>query len=555
LSVGAKNARKETVEFNSLMGVLQDANTSLSTRSTALETINTKYKDYLPNLIEEATSIDAIRIAQEKGNIALQNKFKVLAAQGVLEKQSKKLLDLREELFILEQERTKFEKTPQGPVTGFGSNASAQYDVQGSNIEKLKSKIETLQNAYNKTATSVTNLTKEQSAYNEQLKADKVEYLSNKVKDLNVFLEEGTKKYGKNSETVKNLQVEISKYRSELDALQGTKQTEVTNNDNLNNSTDKVKTKYELLNEELKTTEDKYKSVVLTQGALSTDAIQLAEKYNYVKDTLKKVNEQWDKIENRDLDITPLPQFQAPKEIEFKEIFTDDIAAKIQKITGFIGGVSQSMRDLGNTSEEVGTIVKGAITEGIVQPMTDAQYQIEKTMVDIEKLNDQLTDLVENTLTEVAFALGEQLGNALAGAGFSINMILMPIADALVQFGKMAIAAGVAALNIKIALETLGGVGAIAAGIALVALGTFVKSQLKAPALAEGGLAFGPTMAMVGDNRNAGIDPEVIAPLSKLKAMLGDTGGGTPYILKTSISGTDLQLILERTDSKNLRIR
>jgi hypothetical protein len=187
--------------------------------------------------------------------------------------------------------------------------------------------------------------------------------------------------------------------------------------------------------------------------------------------------------------------------------------------------------------------------------MTDAQYQIEKTMVDIEKLNDQLTDLVENTLTEVAFALGEQLGNALAGAGFSINMILMPIADALVQFGKMAIAAGVAALNIKIALETLGGVGAIAAGIALVALGTFVKSQLKAPALAEGGLAFGPTMAMVGDNRNAGIDPEVIAPLSKLKAMLGDTGGGTPYILKTSISGTDLQLILERTDSKNLRIR
>jgi tape measure domain-containing protein len=555
LSVGAKNARKETVEFNSLMGVLQDANTSLSTRSTALETINTKYKEYLPNLLEEASSIDSIRVAQEKGNIALQNKFKVLAAQGVLEKQSKKLLDLREELFIAEQERTKFNNKQQGLVTGLGSNVNIPIDQQGVNIDKLKSKIDTLQNAYNKTATSLSGLTKEQNAYNEQLKADKIEYLSNKVKDLNVFLEEGTKKYGKNADTVKDLQVEIAKYRSELNTLQGFEQEKLKTNDDLNNSTDKVKTKYELLNEELKTTEDKYKSVVLTQGALSTDAIQLAEKYNYVKDTLKKVNEQWDKIENRDLDITPLPQFQAPKEIEFKEIFTDDIAAKIQKITGFIGGVSQSMRDLGNTSEEVGTIVKGAITEGIVQPMTDAQYQIEKTMVDIEKLNDQLTDLVENTLTEVAFALGEQLGNALAGAGFSINMILMPIADALVQFGKMAIAAGVAALNIKIALETLGGVGAIAAGIALVALGTFVKSQLKAPALAEGGLAFGPTMAMVGDNRNAGIDPEVIAPLSKLKAMLGDTGGGTPYILKTSISGTDLQLILERTDSKNLRIR
>ena len=555
LSVGAKNARKETVEFNSLMSVLQDANTSLSTRATALETINTKYKDYLPNLIEEATSIDAIRIAQEKGNIALQNKFKVLAAQGVLEKQSKKLLDLREELFILEQERTKFEKTPQGPVTGFGSDVSTQYDVVGTNIDKLKSKIETLQNAYNKTATSVTDLTTEQTKYNAQLKAEKIENLSNKVKDLNVFLEEGTKKYGKNSATVKNLKDEIAKYQSELNILQGVKQKEINSNGDLNNSTDKVKTKYELLNEELKITEDKYKSVVLSQGALSTDALALADKYRQLKDSLTKVNEQFDKIETRKITVTPLAQFQGPKPIEFKEIFTDDIGARIQKATGFIGGVSQSMRNLADTSTEVGTIVKGNITEGIVQPMTDAQYSIEKLMIDIGKFNEQLTDLIENTLSDLAFALGEQLGNALAGAGFSVNMLLMPLADALIQFGKMAIQAGITALGIKAALESLQGPLAIAAGIALVALGTFVKSQLKTPALAEGGLAFGPTMAMVGDNRNAGIDPEVIAPLSKLKAMLGDTGGSTPYILKTSISGTDLQLILERTDSKNLRIR
>jgi hypothetical protein len=50
------------------------------------------------------------------------------------------------------------------------------------------------------------------------------------------------------------------------------------------------------------------------------------------------------------------------------------------------------------------------------------------------------------------------------------------------------------------------------------------------PKLARGGLAFGPTAAMVGDNPNAGVDPEVIAPLSKLKSMLGGlmgTGGST----------------------------
>lgn len=42
------------------------------------------------------------------------------------------------------------------------------------------------------------------------------------------------------------------------------------------------------------------------------------------------------------------------------------------------------------------------------------------------------------------------------------------------------------------------------------------------PALAEGGLAFGPTSALVGDNPGAASDPEVIAPLSKLQGMLGN---------------------------------
>lgn len=46
------------------------------------------------------------------------------------------------------------------------------------------------------------------------------------------------------------------------------------------------------------------------------------------------------------------------------------------------------------------------------------------------------------------------------------------------------------------------------------------------PKLAKGGLAFDDTMAIVGDNPNASVDPEVIAPLSKLEAMLGISAMG-----------------------------
>jgi len=42
------------------------------------------------------------------------------------------------------------------------------------------------------------------------------------------------------------------------------------------------------------------------------------------------------------------------------------------------------------------------------------------------------------------------------------------------------------------------------------------------PKLAKGGLAYGPTLAVVGDNRGAASNPEVIAPLSELQTMMGN---------------------------------
>ena len=50
------------------------------------------------------------------------------------------------------------------------------------------------------------------------------------------------------------------------------------------------------------------------------------------------------------------------------------------------------------------------------------------------------------------------------------------------------------------------------------------------PKLATGGLATAPALAMVGDNRNAKADPEVIAPLSKLQGMLTDGAGVSEII-------------------------
>lgn len=55
------------------------------------------------------------------------------------------------------------------------------------------------------------------------------------------------------------------------------------------------------------------------------------------------------------------------------------------------------------------------------------------------------------------------------------------------------------------------------------------------PKLAKGGLAYQPTLAMIGDNRNARTDPEVVAPLSKLQGMMGNSDNTQVLLLLTEI--------------------
>ena len=95
---------------------------------------------------------------------------------------------------------------------------------------------------------------------------------------------------------------------------------------------------------------------------------------------------------------------------------------------------------------------------------------------------------------------------------------------------------------------------ALAAGAGAIVNGLFNRalSAANVPALASGGLAFAPTLALVGDNRNAGTDPEVIAPLSKLKQFI-QPNGGSGFVASTRISGSDLEIIVNRAIEQKLR--
>ena len=76
--------------------------------------------------------------------------------------------------------------------------------------------------------------------------------------------------------------------------------------------------------------------------------------------------------------------------------------------------------------------------------------------------------------------------------------------------------------------------------------------MLNAVAFADGGVVYGPTLGLVGEYPGASTNPEVIAPLSKLKNLIEPSGG---MELQTRISGNDLLVLLERTEKQRNRFR
>jgi len=508
LSSSAREMQKEITQLEFSFKLINDTNTSNKLRLKLINDIKDKYGQYLPDLKTEQDYLNNMSLVMKVLNVELAKKFEIMKLQGVADKQlerSVQLLDREKQAYF---EIEKLRKRNQ-EISKIGLNPLTAIEA-ASNTQKIKSLFKEVE----------------------------------KIKKESLVIETA---WSKTSEELDKLLGDVPQLNDEIFSP------------TTGSGLDKAKTQFELLEEELKKTEEQYKNVVLTQGALSADAIKLEARYYELLNTLQGVNREWDKIENREFDIKPLPQSNPRKtdEENFAEVITPDISKKIQLSTGYIKDQSKAMRELGKSTSEVASIVQttqnNAFIDNFTRKYDKVRNAIKVTVEDLKEFNVTLQKLVDDTLGDVAFSLGEQLGNALSGAGFSIKSILMPVADALIQFGKLAIQTGFAAESIKVALKSLGGVGAIAAGVALVALGTIVKSKLQVPKLAKGGLAFGPTMAVVGDNRGASYDPEVIAPLSKLKGMLGDTGFNG--VLETRISGNDLIILLNRSQKGLNRIK
>lgn len=82
----------------------------------------------------------------------------------------------------------------------------------------------------------------------------------------------------------------------------------------------------------------------------------------------------------------------------------------------------------------------------------------------------------------------------------------------------------------------------IAIGAGMVA--TLVGIMEALPKFADGGIAYGPTLGIFGEYAGAKSNPEVVAPLDKLKSLIGDSGAVAGVRMETRVRGRDIVVAL-----------
>lgn len=84
--------------------------------------------------------------------------------------------------------------------------------------------------------------------------------------------------------------------------------------------------------------------------------------------------------------------------------------------------------------------------------------------------------------------------------------------------------------------------------LAIAAVAAVLASLMSLPKFASGGLVYGPTLGLMGEYGGASSNPEVIAPLSRLQAILGAGGGGRTQV-EFHIKGRELVGILNKQNN------
>lgn len=244
------------------------------------------------------------------------------------------------------------------------------------------------------------------------------------------------------------------------------------------------------------------------------------------------------------------------------------------------GSVAYYERLISDARQRMERTADPAEARAALEDMQDARYGLHelKLRIGIEKpaeavpiaksINEELQAEIEpidiqvrtNDLDKARERMGAatdavaRLGGSLASIGREIEVPALDVAGTIAAAIATTIMGFAEASAKEGKLGIWGWIAASAAGLANL---TAVVGSIKAMgAFADGGVVSGPTLALVGEYAGAGSNPEVIAPLDKLRAMLNPAPGAVAGAVRFEIDGRKLVGVLSnetRTAAKSGR--
>ena len=187
----------------------------------------------------------------------------------------------------------------------------------------------------------------------------------------------------------------------------------------------------------------------------------------------------------------------------------------------------------------------------ITQNFDELRDKVELAKVEMVDLGDVITqtEVLAGNIKGAFMSFGQTMQGVFSQALQSSDGFF----KALIDGAKEAFKAFVAQLIAMIAMKAI--MTALGFGSLDLAASAGASSVLSLIGMADGGLATGPSAVVVGEGPGTTMsNPEVIAPLDKLKSMIGESGGGNVQVFGT-IKGSDILLSSDRAKNNRNRTR
>lgn len=183
---------------------------------------------------------------------------------------------------------------------------------------------------------------------------------------------------------------------------------------------------------------------------------------------------------------------------------------------------------------------------GVTKLATDGLKKIPIEMQYIGTVSEKLNEGIK----QLSMMVGDTLISAFEGLMNGENFFNSVIRGLISLTKKLAAAAAAAAV---LAFLLPGGKGKLLQATDFAGKFKEIFAGFTGLAFANGGVISGPTLGLMGEYPGARSNPEVVAPLDKLKSMIG--GGQTNVTVSGGfrLDGQDLVLALERANRNNKR--